>query len=141
MLMRQAGFATIRLGLETSDPLRQRRTGGKVTNPEFINAMENLHKAGYSADDVGVYILCGLPGQGASEVMDAVSFVKETGGRPRLSEYSPIPHTKEWEEAKRSSRYSIEEEPLYQNNTILPCRSDGFTYEQYQEIKSSLKDT
>ena len=141
MLMRQAGFATIRLGLETSDPLRQRRTGGKVTNPEFINAMENLHKAGYSADDVGVYILCGLPGQGASEVMDAVSFVKENNGRPRLSEYSPIPHTKEWEEAKRSSRYSIEEEPLYQNNTILPCRSDGFTNEQYQEIKSSLKDT
>jgi radical SAM superfamily enzyme YgiQ (UPF0313 family) len=77
MLMRQAGFATIRLGLETSDPLRQSRTGGKVTNSEFIDAMENLHKAGYSADEVGVYILCGLPGQGASEVMDAVSFVKE----------------------------------------------------------------
>ena len=93
MLMRQAGFATIRLGLETSDPLRQRRTGGKVTNAEFIHAMENLHKAGYSADEVGVYILCGLPGQGATEVMDAVSFVKENGGRPRLSEYSPIPHT------------------------------------------------
>ena len=71
--------------------------------------------------------------------MDAVIFVKENGGRPRLSEYSPIPHTHEWEEAKRSSRYPIGEEPMYQNNTLLPCRSDAFTYEQYQEIKSSLK--
>ena len=36
MLMRQAGFATIRLGLETSDPLRQHRTGGKVTNSSLL---------------------------------------------------------------------------------------------------------
>ncbi len=140
MLMRQAGFATIRLGLETTDPLRQRTSGGKVTNNEFIRAMESLHKAGYDSEEIGVYILCGLPGQEASEVMDAVQFVKEYGGRPRLSEYSPIPHTQQWEEAKRSSPYPIEEEPLFQNNTLLPCRSDRFTYEQYQDIKISLKE-
>jgi radical SAM superfamily enzyme YgiQ (UPF0313 family) len=140
MLMRQAGFATIRLGLETTDPLRQRTSGGKVTNREFIRAMESLHKAGYDSEEIGVYILCGLPGQEASEVMDAVRFVKEYGGRPRLSEYSPIPHTQQWEEAKRASPYPIEEEPLFQNNTLLPCRSDRFTYEQYQDIKISLKE-
>ena len=140
MLMRQAGFATLRLGLETTDPLRQRTSGGKVTNNEFIRAMESLHKAGYDSEEIGVYILCGLPGQEASEVMDAVRFVKEYGGRPRLSEYSPIPHTQQWEEAKRASPYPIEEEPLFQNNTLLPCRSDRFTYEQYQDIKISLKE-
>ncbi len=139
-LMKEAGFVTIRLGLETTDPLRQRQTGGKVTNREFVGAMENLRSAGYGTDAVGVYILCGLPGQKAQEVMDAVRFVKETGGRPRLSEYSPIPHTKEWEEALKSCRYPIEEEPLLQNNTLLPCRSDGFTYEQFQEIKRSIKE-
>ncbi|HVN70528.1 MAG TPA: radical SAM protein [Desulfomonilia bacterium] len=140
LLMRQAGFATIRLGLETADPVRQRRSGNKVTNTEFIHAMENLHSVGYDSDEIGVYILCGLPGQEASEVYDAVWFVKEHGGRPRLSEYSPIPHTKEWEAAKKSSRYPVEEEPLFQNNTLLPCRSESFSYEQYQEIKISLKD-
>jgi radical SAM superfamily enzyme YgiQ (UPF0313 family) len=139
-LMRRAGFVTIRLGLETTDPLRQRTSGGKVTNSEFIRAMESLHKAGYDSEEIGVYILCGLPGQEASEVMDAVRFVKEYGGRPRLSEYSPIPHTKQWEEAKRSSPYPLEEEPLFQNNTLLPCRSDRFTYEQYQDIKITLKE-
>jgi radical SAM superfamily enzyme YgiQ (UPF0313 family) len=139
-LMKEAGFVTIRLGLETTDPLRQRQTGGKVTNREFVGAMENLRSAGYGTDAVGVYILCGLPGQKAQEVMDAVRFVKENGGRPRLSEYSPIPHTKEWEEALKSCRYPIEEEPLLQNNTLLPCRSDGFTYEQFQEIKRSIKE-
>jgi radical SAM superfamily enzyme YgiQ (UPF0313 family) len=139
-LMRQAGFATIRIGLETTDPMKQHKSGGKVTNREFIRAMENLYKAGFSREEIGVYILCGLPNQDASEVMDAVRFVKENGGRPRLSEYSPIPHTHQWEEAKRSSPYPLEEEPLFQNNTLLPCRSDGFSYEQYQEIKVSLKE-
>lgn len=139
-LMRLSGFVTIRLGLETTDPLRQRQTGGKVTNREFIQAMENLRAAGFGPEEVGVYILCGLPGQKASEVADAVSFVKDNGGTPRLSEYSPIPHTRDWEEAVRSCRYPIDEEPLLQNNTLLPCSSDGFTYAQYQEIKRSMKD-
>lgn len=138
-LMRQAGFVTIRLGLETTDESRQRTSGGKVTNDEFMRAMENLHAAGYSEEEIGVYILCGLPDQGAEEVLDAVRFVKENGGRPRLSEYSPIPCTGDWQEAKRVSAYPLEDEPLFQNNSLLSCRSDRLTYRQYQEIKESLK--
>jgi radical SAM superfamily enzyme YgiQ (UPF0313 family) len=141
VLMRQAGFATLRLGLETTEPVRQRRTGGKVTNNEFIRAMESLCNAGYSSDEIGVYILCGLPNQGIEEVTDAVNFVKENGGRPRLSEYSPVPHTKEWEEALKSCSYPLEDEPLFHNNSLLICRSDRLSYEQYQKIKGSLKSS
>jgi len=139
LLMKQAGFSTIRLGLETTEPGRQERTGGKVTNPEFVQAMENLYRAGFGPDDLGVYILCGLPGQGAEEVEEAVSFVRENGGRPRLSEYSPLPHTKDWGDAVRSCPYPIEDEPLYHNNSLLICGSDRFTYEQYQVIKNGIK--
>jgi len=139
-LMRQAGFATIRIGLETTDPLRQRQTGGKVTNDEFIHAMENLHRAGYNADEIGVYILCGLPLQEALEVADAVKFVKTHGGKPMLAEYSPIPHTDDWEVSVSISSYPLMDEPLFHNNTLLPCRFEGFTYEMYQEIKRSLKE-
>jgi radical SAM superfamily enzyme YgiQ (UPF0313 family) len=134
-LMKDAGFATIRVGLETTDPARQRETGGKVTNEEFARAMENLHQAGYQDNDIGVYILCGLPFQEAEEVADAVRFVREHGGRPMLSEYSPIPHTKDWEKAVSMSRYPLIEEPLFHNNTLLPCSWEGFTYEMYREIK------
>ncbi len=141
LLMKQAGFSTIRIGLETTEPDRQRRTGGKVTNPEFIRAMESLYRAGFGPEDLGVYILCGLPGQGAEEVEEAVRFVRENGGRPRLSEYSPLPHTKDWNDAVRSSPYPIEEEPLYHNNSLLICRSDRFTYEQYQAIKNDIKNS
>lgn len=140
-LMRDAGFSTIRLGLESSSVTRQRDSGGKVTSEEFVQAMESLHRAGYDSDDIGVYILCGLPGQEAAEVLDTVQFVKAHGGRPRLSEYSPIPHTSDWEEALRVSRFPIAEDPLFHNNTLLPCRSDRLSYSDYNTIKQSLKQS
>ena len=137
--MKQSGFSTIRLGLETADPVRQKKTGGKVSNDDFFRAMENLTEAGFAPGDIGVYILCGLPGQRAEEVLGAVDQVKKTGARPMITEYSPIPHTKDWDEAVKTSLYPIAEEPLYHNNTVLPCRWEGLTYEMYREIKRSAR--
>ncbi|HOO47595.1 MAG TPA: radical SAM protein [Deltaproteobacteria bacterium] len=137
--MKACGFCSIRLGLETSDPLRQGLSGGKVTNEDFLRCMDNLCSAGFSSGDIGVYILCGLPGQCAQEVLDAVSLVKSTGARPMITEYSPIPHTKDYEDALKMSRYNIADEPLYQNNSFLSCRWDGLTYEDYRQIKNAAR--
>jgi radical SAM superfamily enzyme YgiQ (UPF0313 family) len=137
-LMRRAGFATIRLGLETADPCRQRSTGGKVTGDEFVRAVVSLRREGYDPGGIGAYILCGLPGQDAREVRDAVRFVEEQGARPMLCEYSPIPHTRDWHQAVATSPFPIEAEPLFHNNTLLPCRSDRFTLEDYEDIKRDL---
>jgi hypothetical protein len=57
-----------------------------------------------------------------------------------LAEYSPIPHTDDWEVSVSISSYPLMDEPLFHNNTLLPCRFEGFTYEMYQEIKRSLKE-
>jgi radical SAM superfamily enzyme YgiQ (UPF0313 family) len=139
LLMKQCGFSTIRLGLETSDAARQLSSGGKVTNDEFFRAMENLSRAGFAPGDVGVYILCGLPGQEAGEVMAAVRFVKESGARPMIAEYSPLPGTGEWEKALSSSRYDLAMDPIFQNNTILPCAWEGLTLDMYREIRSEAQ--
>lgn len=138
-LMKEAGFKTIRLGLETSDPFLQRTTGSKVTNPDFTRAVKNLHKAGYDAEDIGTYILCGMPGQHIRQVYDTVNFVRGTGAQPMIAEYSPIPGTALWSEALKTSPFSIESEPLFQNNSILPCRWENLTYEMYRNLKSELK--
>lgn len=137
--MKQSGFTTIRLGLETADPVRQKKTGGKVTNKDFLRTMENLTEAGFHAGDIGVYILCGLPGQRAEEVLMAVDLVRQTGARPMITEYSPIPHTQDWDEAVKTSLYPIADDPLYHNNSVLACRWDGLTYEMYREIKRAAR--
>lgn len=138
-LMKAAGFVTLRLGLETADPGRQQETGGKVTTADFVRAVENLRRAGYGGEDIGVYLLCGMPFQEAQEVETAVDFVRECGARPVLAEYSPIPGTALWDDALRGSPFPLEEEPLYQNNTLLPCRWEGLTYARYQRIKQECR--
>jgi len=134
-LMFKAGFKTIRFGFETSDRLRQTSTGGKVDNQELIDAVVHLTYAGYHKCAIGVYILCGLPGQSAEEVMESIRFVRSCGARPIIAEYSPIPGTGLWKEALDASPYPIALEPLFQNNTLLPCRNDSLTYEMYQALK------
>ncbi|MDO9515083.1 MAG: radical SAM protein [Syntrophales bacterium] len=135
-LMFRAGFRTIRFGFETASALRQTDTGGKVTNEETRDAVACLLEAGYRGDDIGIYILCGLPGQSASEVRESIDFARSCGGRPVITEFSPIPGTPIWKEAVDASPYDIEEEPLYHNNTLLPCRTEEFTYGMYQELKN-----
>jgi radical SAM superfamily enzyme YgiQ (UPF0313 family) len=134
-LMFKAGFKTIRFGFETADKNRQHQTGGKVTNSDLQQAVKCLEKAGYRKDEIGVYLLCGMPGQAATEVEESILFVKSCGARPILAEYSPIPGTALWDEAVKVSPFNIQAEPLYHNNTILPCQGDIFTYEMYQSLK------
>jgi len=139
-LMRAAGFITIRLGLETSDPARQIASGNKVTTTEFQRAVDNLRQAGYEGSNIGVYLLCGLPRQEAGEILEAIRLVRASGARPILAEYSPIPHTGLWDQAVETSPYPLAREPLFHNNTLLPCEWTGFTYAMYQELKHACKE-
>lgn len=134
-----SGFKTIRFGFETADLRRQEETGGKVKNEELMSAVRHLKKAGYTADDIGIYLLCGLPGQKAAEVKESIEFVWKCGARPVLAEYSPIPGTQMWEDAVASSPFDIQHEPLYHNNSILPCQSRDFSINDYKELKMSLQ--
>lgn len=137
--MKESGFSTIRLGLETTDPQRQAKTGAKVNNDDFLRAVDNLVSAGFDPSEIGVYIMCGLPGQQASEVFEAVQFVHRVGAKPMITEFSPLPGTKEWDHACSLSRYPLGDDPLYHNNTLLPCAWDGLTFDMYREIKRAAK--
>ena len=120
-LMYRAGFKTIRLGLESADISIHHALDNKVEAGEFEKAVSHLLEAGFSKKDIGAYILIGLPGQSADSVIRTLDFVDRTGALPYLSNYSPIPHTSLWDDAVRHSEYDIASEPLYHNNTLLPC--------------------
>ena len=134
-LMFNAGFKTIRFGFETADAGRQKETGAKVTSSDLKNAIGYLKKAGYQGREIGIYLLCGLPGQSAKEVRESILFVQSCGARPILAEYSPIPGTALWDAAVKVSPFNIAEEPLYHNNSLLPCRGENFTLEMYRSLK------
>ena len=63
----------------------------------------------------------GLPGQTVQSVTETVRAVAEAGGVPYLAEYSPIPHTALWAKAVSASEYDIARDPIFHNNSLLPC--------------------
>jgi len=128
-LMHRANFICPRLSLETTNVMRQRETGNKVTNEEFKTAVKNLYNAGYKTGEVGAYVMMGMPGQDFKEVEDSIKFVSDLGAKVFLVEYSPIPGTKDWQEYKFNFR-----DPLFHNNSIFPLY-DIEDWGKFQKLK------
>lgn len=139
-LLYRAGFTTLRLGLETSRPERQRQWGGKVEPEMFSRAVERLRAAGFAPAQVGAYLLAGLPGQNPEEVAEAIEFVHRAGVQPVLAEYSPIPGTPMWAEAVTGSAFDLAAEPLYHNNTFFACRRPDFTLQHLNALKQLARE-
>jgi len=137
-LMRRAGFQTVRLGLETMDWGRQEAWGKKVRAGQIEAAVGHLRRAGFGREEIGVYLLHGLPGQGLGEVLAAAETVERLGARPYLAEYSPLPGTGLWGEAREGSPFDLEGEPLFQNNSLYPCRGPDFSWERVWEVKQAV---
>ncbi len=135
-LMFRAGFKTIRLGLETATFENRKELDSKVTANEFKQAVACLNKAGFRKNQVGAYLLTGLPGQTISSVEESIEEVKRNGITPVLAHYSPVPHTALWDRAVASSSYDLEADPVFTNNAIFPCWFEDFSWEKISYLKN-----
>ncbi len=131
--LRRAPFATLRLGVETT-ALGAGRLDHKLQAGDLEAALANLHEAGFRPEEIGVYLLVGLPQQEDAEVAASIRRVKELGANPVLALYSPIPGTALWPQAVKSSRYDLAADPLFHNNSLFPCWSQ-FSPERYTRLK------
>lgn len=138
-LMRRAGFHTIRLGLETTAFDRRQAMDRKVTENEFFRAVGYLKAAGFRSEQVGAYLLAGLPGQAVHAVEASIRVVKQAGVTPVIAHYTPIPHTPMWKAAVAASRYDLEADPIFTNNAIFPCQSETFSWEVLTRLKNLAK--
>lgn len=138
-LMFKAGFKTIRLGLETTDFSRERRLDCKVSAHEFHHAVTLLKAAGFSRDQIGAYLLCGLPDQEIEAVEHSILEVKKSGITPVLAFYTPIAHTPMWEQAKRASRFDLDQDPIFSNNALFPCLGKAISMKTISQLKKLTK--
>ena len=135
-LMYKAGFRTLRLGLETAAFETREALDRKVTDEEFKQAVSRLKEAGFQKDQVGAYLLTGLPGQELHTLENSIKTVKQCGITPILAHYSPIPQTALWKQAVASSRYKLESDPVFTNNAISPCQDKTFSWETLTYLKN-----
>jgi radical SAM superfamily enzyme YgiQ (UPF0313 family) len=133
--MKKAGFREIRLGFESGSPDFHDRHDNKYAPEEFGRAVTVLREAGFTAEEIRVYILAGLPGQGWEEVEASVRYAGSYGVSISLAEYSPVPGSAMWDESVKGSAFPLEQEPLFQNNTFFPMEWTGFTRERLEYLK------
>ncbi len=134
-LMKEAGFETIRLGLETTGPSPVGVGGGKARMEDFDKACRNLFSAGFTRKQVGAYLLYGLPGQSPEQVAGAISTVAGFGVRPYLAEYSPIPGTVLFSRLPEKLQEALQREPLLQNNSCVPLWNESFDQQTMRQLK------
>ena len=134
-LLFRAGFKTIRLGLETAEFDHRETIDRKVGEADFKQAAGYLKDAGFEKHQVGAYLLMGIPGQELAAVERSIQAVQATGITPIIAYYSPIPHTAMWPEAVAVSRYNLASDPIFTNNSVLPCRSEAFNWETVSALK------
>lgn len=134
-LMFRAGVRTIRLGLESDDPDFQRESGGKVTTDDYVRAVEHLRAAGYTAREIGTYILAGLPGQTLDSIRHTAEAVHRVGSEIRIAFYSPTPKTALFSNTEGFS-FDPSLDPLLQNDSLALWRSALFTSQEFREMRS-----
>jgi molybdenum cofactor biosynthesis enzyme MoaA len=137
--MKETNFKTIRLSLETIDDARLKGTGGKVSTEDIRRAVFLLKEQGFTKNEIGVYLMYGLPGQNLDEVMEGIEFLKSLKININLTEYSPVKGTRSWDEL--ASRGVIDErlDPLLINNTVFSFLYSGYNNVQLSDIKSDVK--
>jgi radical SAM superfamily enzyme YgiQ (UPF0313 family) len=131
--LKRAGFATLRLGVETAAP-GEARLDRKLAPGELEVALSYLKDAGFRPEQIGVYLMLGLPHQEEGEIAASIRRVKDLGAAPILAQYSPIPGTALWEAAVACSPYDLENEPLFHNNSLFPCLP-RFSWDTYTRLK------
>jgi len=134
-LMKESGFKTIRLSLESIIPKIQTASTNKVSQHNFEGALNNLESAGFQRKDIETYLIMGLPGQKYSDIEISLRYVFEQGAMSRLASYTPIPHTRYWNLAKNSGHVWDDMDPLLTNNTLYPCATADFPVEKFTELR------
>jgi radical SAM superfamily enzyme YgiQ (UPF0313 family) len=131
--LKRANFITLRLGVETT-ALGAARLDAKLQAGELEAALAHLKEAGFAREQIGVYLLIGLPDQAEAEVAASILRVKELGATPILAQYSPIPGTALWPQALAAARYDLTADPLFHNNSLFPCWPE-FSWDRYTRLK------
>lgn len=136
-LMKNSGFATIRLSVESASEKRLDDSCRKVSMDGFRAAISSLTGAGFASGEIEAYVMMGAPGQQADEVEQTMRIVHAEGAIIRLADFSPIPGTPYFDAARNAFNLDPDE-PLRQNSSALPHIVPGL-HDQYIALKKSAE--
>jgi radical SAM superfamily enzyme YgiQ (UPF0313 family) len=136
--LRAAGVRSIYLSLESTDEALMRERSPKASAEDLTRALEELERAGYERRAISVYLIMGLPGQGAAGVAESVRFVRSQGAIPRVAFFSPIPGTADWETMVRRGVLAEDSDPLLHNKTAFAYLKSDISVPEFAAFGRTL---
>ncbi len=135
VILKKSRFQTLFLSQESTSSLFLSQSAPKVSSGDLKIALNHLERAGYERQNINIYLIIGLPGQNYEDIRQSILDVQDLGARPRLSQYSPIPGTKDWQKLCEKGRLHDHSDPLLHNKVAVQYMEGGLTQQDYDLLK------
>ena len=91
--MKEVGFTTLRFGYESGKSQYASDTNAKTSKNILIDKVELMLKSGFSAKNIGIYVMGGLPNQTPENMIEDINFISSLGVKAKPVFLSPVPQT------------------------------------------------
>ena len=122
-LMRKAGMVTLRFGYESGNTRHRHRTGGKADWKLLEETLPLVRQ--FDFPDAGVYVMGGLPGSTAEEMVDEMRLIASFGIAVKPVFVSPVPGTELYREYAATFPELLTE-PCLHNDTYFTVKLPGW---------------
>ena len=139
-LFKKANFQSLFLSQEFFDKDLLAKSCPKLSEGDLERALHHLEKAGYSRQEVSVYLLVGLPGQDITAAKESILHVRRLGARPRLAFFSPVPGTDEWQGLVRKGLLAQDGDPLLHNKLVFPYIGGSITAQDFEFLRGFMNN-
>jgi radical SAM superfamily enzyme YgiQ (UPF0313 family) len=137
--MFRTAFRTVRLGYESGDGRAAADTGNKAGRKKLREAVAILRSAGFTAAQIGVYVMAGLEGQGVREVLDEMGYVVSCGASVKPVFLSPVPGSALFE--RYAARFPVlRADPLWHNDLFFVTQLDGWSWEDAETVRRRARE-
>ncbi len=137
-LLKAANVRSLFLSQESFDEELLTAACPKVSAGDLEKALRALEKAGYSRGDINVYLIVGLPGQDILGIRKSILRVRELGARPRLTYFSPVPGTQEWQRLVGQGCLPHDADPLLHNKLTFAYLWGNITPGEFRSLGTLL---
>jgi radical SAM superfamily enzyme YgiQ (UPF0313 family) len=137
-LLKLAGFRSLYLSQETFEEELIEKSCPKISSDDLGRALDHLESAGYRREKINVYLIVGLPDQDILGVRESILNVRNLGAQARLSYFSPIPGTAEWEKIVSRGYLDNDSDPLLHNKLVFPYVWGDITPDEFGSLKKMI---
>ena len=130
--MRRSGFTTLRFGYESGKGKHRTQTAGKVDRELTKNRLALVRESGF--EDVGVYIMGGLPESGPQEMMAEMQFIASCGVKVKPVFLAPVPGTELFNHYVQWYP-QLQTDPYWHNDTFFITQLPGWNWGAVEEIR------